>query len=420
MASRKSYACHIHYEPSEVSVRLCFSWRKRLVSKLRIDRLSSILLTIALLAFLSPSAAGAAGSQHSYFVYVGTYTDKGAKGIYSFQFDADSGKATIASLSAETTNPSFLALDRNGRFLYAVNEVSDYQGKKGGAISAFAVDDQSGKLTLLNQVSSRGAGPCHLEVDGSGKFLLVANYDAGNVAVFPISRDGHLDDASQVVQHSGHGPNAERQEGPHAHEVELSRDNRFAFVADLGLDKILVYRFDPVKGTLIPNTAPFATVEGGAGPRHFAFDPSGKFLYLITEMHSAVDEFSYEPGSGTLKELQTISALPAGYTKPNDAAEIAVHPNGKFVYSSNRGDDSIAVFSIAPDTGKLALVETTATRGKTPRNFAIDPTGKYLLAANQESNSIVVFRIDESSGKLTPTGQVIDAPSPVCIVFRAQ
>jgi 6-phosphogluconolactonase len=356
-------------------------------------------------------------AQHSYRVYVGTYTDKGSKGIYAFQFDAATGKATNVSLAAESSNPSFLALDPNRPYLYAVNEVSDFKGQKSGAVSAFAVDKKTGELKFLNQVASRGAGPCHLELDKSGKFLLVANYDSGNVAVFPLFLDGRLGDASQVVQHSGHGPNAERQDGPHAHEVQLSPDNRFALAADLGIDELLVYKFDPVKGTLTPNAAPFAKVEGGAGPRHFAFHPSGKFVYLITEMHSTVDAFTYDSANGVLKEFQTISALPADFKKPNDAAEIAVHPSGKFLYSSNRGNDSIAVFAIAGENGNLTLIENVPTGGKTPRNFAIDPTGRYLLAANQESNNIVVFRIEQKSGRLKPTGQVIEALSPVCIVF---
>ena len=356
-------------------------------------------------------------TEHSYRVYVGTYTDKGSKGIYSFNFDSSTGKSTAVSLAAESSNPSFLVIDPSRPFLYAVNEVSDFKGEKSGGVSAFAVDAKSGQLKLLNQVASRGAGPCHLELDNSGKFLLVANYDSGNLAVFPVRLDGQLGESSQVVQHSGYGPNAERQEGPHAHEIELSSDNRFALAADLGLDEILVYKFDPVKGMLTPNDTPFVKVEGGAGPRHFAFHPNGKFVYLITEMHSAVDSFTWDSANGTLKQFQTISALPADFKKPNDAAEIVVHPNGKFLYSSNRGSDSIAVFTVDSQKGTLSLRENVSTGGKTPRNFTIDPTGKYLLAANQESNNIVVFRIDQKSGKLTPTGQVVEAPSPVCIVF---
>jgi 6-phosphogluconolactonase len=386
----------------------------------RDDARRFIFVVAAFLFSLSPLRAQNPDAPHSYVVYVGTYTDKTSKGIYEFRFDSATGKATAPRLAAETSNPSFLAVDPNRPFLYAVNEVSEFKGQKSGAVSAFAVDGKTGDLKFLNQVASQGAGPCHLELDKSGKFLLVANYDAGNLAVFPVHLDGSLGDAAQVVQHNGHGPNPERQEGPHAHQIELSSDNRLALAADLGLDELLVYKFDPVKGSLTPNDMPFAKVEGGAGPRHFVFHPNGKFVYLVTEMHSSVDAFIYNPTNGALKQFQTISALPADFKKPNDAAEIAVHPSGKFLYSSNRGHDSIAVFAIDPDNGNLRLLETVSTGGKTPRNFAMDPTGTFLLAANQESNNIVVFRIDQNTGKLTPTGQVIDAPSPVCIVFRAQ
>ena len=379
-----------------------------------------VFLVAALLFSLCPLRAQSSSASHSYVVYVGTYTDKTSKGIYKFQFDAATGKATAPTLAAETSNPSFLALDPNRPFLYAVNEVSEFKGQKSGAVSAFAIDGKTSDLKFLNQVASQGAGPCHLELDKSGKFILVANYDAGNLAVFPVHLDGSLGDAAQVVQHSGHGPNPQRQEGPHAHEIEVSSDNRLALAADLGLDELLVYKFDPVKGSLTPNKTRFAKVEPGAGPRHFVLHPNGKFVYLITEMHSSVDAFRFDATNGTLKEFQTISALPADFKKPNDAAEIAVHPSGKFLYSSNRGHDSIAVFAIDPEKGNLRLLETISTGGKTPRNFAIDPTGAFLLAANQESNNIVVFRIDQKTGKLTPTGEVIDAPSPVCIVFRAQ
>lgn len=358
-------------------------------------------------------------TKSSYLVYVGTYTGPTSKGIYAFHFDASSGKTTSPGVVGETANPSFLAVNRSRTHLYAVNEVGDYQGQKSGGISAFSIDRNTGKLTFLNEVASRGAGPCYVTLDKTGKYVLVANYDAGNVAVFPVLEDGRLAEASTVIQHTGHGANAERQEGPHAHEIELSPDNHFAVTSDLGLDKLLVYRFDANNGTLAVNNTPVAELAPGSGPRHFVFDPKGKFLYAISEMGGTVTAFRYDARTGMLHNLQTVSTLPKEYTGKNDSAEIEVHPSGKFLYGSNRGPDDIAVFAINRVKGTLTAIAHVPTRGKTPRNFAIDPTGRYLLAANQGSNNIVVFRIHPSSGRLTPTGQVLDVPSPVCIKFVA-
>jgi 6-phosphogluconolactonase len=382
----------------------------------------SNLLVMAVL-FLLISACFAlprkATTKKSYVVYVGTYTGPTSKGIYAFRFDESSGKATPLGLVAESTNPSFLALDPAGRHVYAVNEVGDYQGQKSGGVSAFEIDKENGKLKFLNEVASRGAGPCYLIVDKTGKHVLVANYDGGSVAVLPVLDGGKLGEASSVVQHSGHGPNAERQEAPHAHEIEVSRDNRFALVSDLGLDKLLVYQFDSTKGTLTANKPDSGEVPPGAGPRHFAIHPNGRFVYVINEMGGSVTEFSFDARSGALRTLQTVSSLPKDFKGKNDSAEIEVHPSGKFLYASNRGPDDIAVFTINGAKGSLTAVDHVSTRGKTPRSFAIDPTGRYLLAANQESDNIVVFRIHPRSGRLTPTGQVLEVPSPVCLKFVA-
>jgi 6-phosphogluconolactonase len=384
-------------------------------------RLSTFLIAILLLLISIPSLRGAQepGAKGSYLVYVGTYTGPASKGIYAYRFDATTGQATSLGLVAETANPSFLAVHPSLRFLYTVNEVSDYQGQKSGGVSAFAIDRKTGKLAFLNQVSSRGAGPCYVTLDKTGKYVLVANYDTGSVAAFPVLKDGRLGEASAVIQHTGHGADPQRQEGPHAHQIELSGDNRFAIVSDLGLDELLVYHFDAAKGTLAPNRPPFAKVDPGAGPRHFAFHPSGKFAYVINELQSAVTGFSYDRASGVLRPLQTISTLPKDFKSNNDTAEIEVHPAGRFLYGSNRGHDSIAIFTINPTTGTLTAVENVSTQGKTPRNFAIDPTGRYLFAANQASNNIVVFRVDPQTGHLTPTGQVLETPSPVCVKFVA-
>jgi 6-phosphogluconolactonase len=377
------------------------------------------LLVLAFLSSLTPfTYAQRPNANRSYLIYVGTYTGPSSKGIYGFRFDPYSGKSTSLGLVAESANPSFLAIDPAQHYLYAANELGDYKGEKTGGISAFAIDPKTGKLTFLNEVSSRGAGPCHVALDKTGKYVLAANYDGGSVAVFPVQSNGGLGDASAVVQHSGHGPNAERQEGPHAHEIQLTPDNHFAIVADLGLDELLVYHFDASKGTLKANDPPFSKVEGGSGPRHFVFLPNGKFLYALNEIGGSITGFNYYR-NGLLRDFQRISTLPKDFTGKNDSAEIATDASGKFLYASNRGPDNIAVFSIDQTKGNLTLVEHVPTKGKTPRNFAIDPTGKYLFAANQESNNIVVFRVDPKTGRLGDTGQVLEVPSPVSIVFTS-
>ena len=371
--------------------------------------------------FVSLQAPAAAPQKGKYLFYVGTYTENGSKskGIYAYRFDAATQEITPLGLAAETTNPSWVALHPNGRFLYAVNEVSNYKGPNSGGVSAFSLDPATGKLTFLNEVPSRGADPCYITVDKSGKYALVANYTGGSIAAFPISADGRLGEASAFVQHTGHGADPKRQEAPHAHSIDLSPDNRFAFVDDLGLDELLTYKFDAGKGALTPNDPPFAKLDPGAGPRHFALHPSGKFAYVVSEMHSSVTAFSADLKKGTFHPLHTLSTLPSTFKGQNDDAEVEVHPSGKFVYTSNRGHDSIAVFAVDATKGTLTLVDHTPTQGKTPRNFAIDPTGRLLFAENQESDRIVVFHIDEKTGKLTPTGKVLEVGQPVCVKFLA-
>ncbi len=358
----------------------------------------------------------AAPESSDYLVYIGTYTNQKSKGIYAYRMSAAKGELTSLGLAADIVNPSFLAVHPNRKFLYAVTEVSDLEGQKGGAVSAFAIDAATGKLTFLNRVSSRGAGPCYLVVDKTGKSVLVANYGGGSVAALPVHDDGRLGEASAFVQHAGSSLNPKRQQGPHAHSINLSSDNRFAIAADLGLDELLVYRFDPSKGSLAANRPPLAKVKPGAGPRHFAFHPKGGFAYVINEMQSTVTAFRYDARQGALSELQTVSTLPAGFAGNNSTAEVQVHPSGKFLYGSNRGHNSIAVFAI-DGKGMLAPVEHVSTQGRTPRNFGIDPSGAYLLAANQQSDTIAVFRIDPATGRLTPTGQVVETPAPVCVKF---
>jgi 6-phosphogluconolactonase len=363
---------------------------------------------------LVPLLAGSLWGQ--YLVYVGTYTGPESKGIYAYRFDAQTGEIKPLGLAGVAQNPSFLAIHPNRKFLYAVGE-SAGGGTWGGAVSAFALDRATGKLTLLNSASSGGKGPCHLVVDKTGKNLLVANYGSGAVAVLPIQVDGRLSEPSSVIQHSGSSVNRARQQGPHAHSVNLSPDNRFAFVADLGLDKVLVYKFDAAKGTITPNTPPFAAVAPGSGPRHFAFHPSGKFAYVISEMGNTVTAFSYNAARGVLTSLQTISTLPQGFSGTSYCAEVVVHPSGKFLYGSNRGHNSITAFAIDPAKGTLTTMGQTPTGGKWPRNFNIDPTGAYLFAANEQSNDIFLFHIDPATGKLKPTGKKLEVSKPVCIKF---
>ena len=300
-----------------------------------------------------------------------------------------------------------------------MNEIGDYHGAKSGSVSSFAIDRHSGKLTALNTVASRGADPCFVTVDKSGKSVLVANYTGGSVAVLPVSADGKLGEASDFVQHLGSSVDPKRQGEPHAHSVVLSADGRFAIVNDLGLDKLMVYRFDAQKGALKPNDPPYGSIKPGSGPRHFAFHPNGRYAYSINEMGNTVTAFDWDGDLGTFHELQTVQTLPAGFTGNNTTAEIAVHPSGRFLYGSNRGHDSIVVFAIDPAKGTLTLVEDVLTGGKEPRNFAFDPTGRYLFAANQNSNTVVVFRVNPENGRLTPSGEKIDVPSPVCVTFVA-
>lgn len=382
-------------------------------------RIFALSLIFAAAALFSSPLGLAQKNGSPYLVYVGTYTTKQtSKGIYAYRFDPTTGQLSSIGLAAESTDPSFVAVHPNGKYLYAVNEVGDFNGMKSGAVSAFAIDRKSGTLKLLNQVSTHGAGPCFVSLDKSGRFVLVANYDGGSVATFVIQDDGSLSLMKGFVQHSGSSVDKERQEAPHAHWIGVSPDNRFALVADLGLDDVMVYKLDDVRGGLTPNTPPYAEVKPGSGPRHLAFHPNGKFVYLLTEMGSSVTTFAYAAQKGSLSPLQTVPALPKDYTGVREAAEIAVHPSGKFVYASNRGTaNSIAAYKVDPSKGTLTPAGIFSTKGQIPRNFAIDPTGQFLLAANEDSGNIVVFRIDAATGMLTPTGQVEQVPAPVCITF---
>jgi 6-phosphogluconolactonase len=348
------------------------------------------------------------------WVFAGTSNGGKSKGIYRFRFDPAAGTAEPVQLAAESANPTFLAIHPSRRFLYAVNAIGEFQGQKTGAVSAFALDTRSGELGLLNQQPSAGAGPCHVVVDAAGKNALVANYGAGSVASLPIHADGRLGPPTSSIQHSGSSVDPKRQEGPHAHSINLDSANRFAFAADLGLDRVLVYRFDGAKGSLAPNDPPSASTAPGAGPRHFAFHPSGRYAYVINELDSTVTAFGYDPATGTLRQIQAVTTLPAGFSGENYPAEVQVHPSGKFLYGSNRGHDSIAIYAIDAGTGKLTPAGHQPSGGKWPRNFAIDPSGTWMIVGNQNSDNVLVFRIDPERGTLTRTGQPFEAPAAIC------
>ena len=348
-----------------------------------------------------------------YLAYFGTYTrfEDGGQGIYAYRFDPSTGQMTEIGLAAELADPAFVAIHPNHRYLYAVTEVSG-----DGGVSAFGIDRATGMLELLNRVSSQGSGPCHLNVDATGRMLALANYGSGRTVSFPVQQDGRLGEAASVIQHHGSSINPDRQKRPHAHSVNFSPDNRFVITADLGTDELYVYRIDPAAGTIEPHDPPSAKVHPGGGPRHFTFHPSGKFCYAINEMGNTVTAFRWTAESGAMQEIQMISTLPKDYSgTDNSTAEVLVHPSGKFLYGSNRGHDSIAVFSIDPTSGKLSAVDHTSTQGKTPRNFNLDPTGRYLFAENENTHTVVGFAIDPETGRLTPTGQVLSIPRPVCL-----
>jgi 6-phosphogluconolactonase len=351
------------------------------------------------------------------FVYVGAYTGGTSKGIYLYRMDMETGVLTSEGLAAETPNPTFFDLTTNGKFLYAADEVNNFQGKHAGSVGAYSVERGTGKLTLLDERSTVGDGPCHILIDHSGKDALIANYGGGSIAVLPIEADGKVDDASTFIQHYGKSINPDRQQKPHAHFITVDPANRFAFVCDLGLDKIMSYRFDAAAGKLTPNDPPFTEIKPGSGPRHLAFSANGRFAYLINEMASTINVFNYDATHGVLAEMQTISTLPVDFKGSSTGAEIAIHPSGKYLYASNRGDDSIAVFAINPANGTLSFIQRQSVQGKTPRYFGIDPTGKYILDANQDSNNLVLFVINPENGQLTFTGKTWELASPVCVKF---
>ncbi|MEP6787571.1 MAG: lactonase family protein [Acidobacteriota bacterium] len=352
-------------------------------------------------------------------LYVGTYTaNTKSEGIYVYSFDRATGKLSHRDTVKGIAEPSFLAIDKKSQNLYAVNELEEYEGKPSGACSAFAINQKTGGLSFLNKRPSLGGAPCHVTASDNGKFVIVANYMGGNISIFPIQKGGMIGSASDFVQFSGSGPNKERQLSPHAHSVTLDRNNRFAFVADLGTDRVMIYGFDKDKGKLTPNPAqPFFPTKAGAGPRHFAFHPNGKLAFVINELDSTISSLGYDEKAGKLTEIKTLSTLSAESSAANACADVHVSPDGKMLYGSNRGQDTIAAFAIDQTSGVISPVEKIATGGKRPRNFVIDPAGNFLLAANQDTNNITVFSIDRTAGRLRSIGISIEVPSPVCLKF---
>ena len=390
---------------------------------MRTFRTANLVLAVALcwsVAQLPTSGQTPGVARDATLVYVGTYTTgkSTSKGIYLFGLESKGPVDLLVPLgiAAETVNPSFLDIDRKRRLLFAVSEVSDFEGKQVGAVSAFSIDPATGKLTLINQQPSMGTGPCHLVLDKAGRHVLVANYGSGSVAVLPIGPDGRLGEATATVQHTGKSVHPERQKGPHAHCLILDPANRFAFACDLGLDKVLIYRYDSEKGTLSAHEPAFATVKPGAGPRDMVFRPDGRFAYVGNEMQSSITTFAYDATAGRLTEVQTVSTLPADFQGQNSIAELAVHPSGRFVYISNRGHNSVAVFDVDAAKGTLTLLQHQSTGGRTPRHFGLDPGARHLIMANQQSDNLLVTRID-SSGRLTPSGELVSAPTPVYVGF---
>lgn len=351
-------------------------------------------------------------------IYVGTYTSAGSRGIHLLRFNPETGGLVNAGLVAESVNPSYLALAPGGSRLYAVNEVATLDGQPGGGLTAFAISPSTGQLRRLNQVSSGGAAPCYVTVDPAGKHVLAANYSGGNLIVVPVSADGTLGVASDRVQHTGTGGNPQRQSGPRAHCVVFTPDRRHVAAVDLGIDKVIIYRWDPGTGRLVPHPRGEFRTRPGAGPRHIEFHPNGRFAAVINELDSTLLSCSWDGVKGELKEVQAVTTLPTGFAATNYCADLHFHPGGRFVYGSNRGHDSLAIWRFDPQTGQLTLVGHESTGGRNPRNFVIDPSGRWLLVANQGSDSIIVFRIDPLTGKLSRTGEPVTISMPVCLKFN--
>lgn len=369
-----------------------------------------ILICLALLT-------AACSSRPADRLFIGTYTGTGSDGIYTCTFSAERGELGALTLAAKTANPSFLTFAQSGKFLYAVNELGEFNGESSGAVNAFEVDRTNGALTLLNQVPSHGGAPCHVSLDRSEKFLFVANYSGGSIAVLPVNTDGQLGHATSIIQFQGSGKDSVRQQSPHAHFVQSTPDNRFVLVVDLGTDRIMIFRFDASTGELTRNSPPHADLEPGAGPRHLVMTPSGTTIFVLNELNSTITRFDWDAPSGAMTKGETVSTLPPDFTGPNTAAEILIDSQGKFIYASNRGHDSIVRAAIDTD-GKLSVKDWTPSGGQAPRHIGIDPSGRWLFASNQRSDVIALFKIDATSGALTQSPASVKVASPVCVRFK--
>jgi len=374
-------------------------------------------LSLAGLPFILSACATAKQSinKESFMVYVGTYAKPEEESIFGYRLNPETGELTQALAVKGGENPSYLIVDARRQYLYAVNEVGEYKGKKGGGLSAFTIDPDTGNLTFLNEQSTVGGSPCYISADGSGNFLFVANYMGGNVCVFPIQPNKEVGPASDMEQHIGSGKNKKRQEAAHAHCIISGPGNEFVFAIDLGLDKVYAYKLDDKSGQLSLQKKPAFTSKPGSGPRHLVFHPNEQYAYLIHELNSTMAALTYEPKSGSFKVLQTISTLPEDFTGESYCADVHVSVDGRFLYGSNRGHNSLVVYAIDAETGKLTLVQHVDTQGNWPRNFTLDPSGRILLVANERSNNIVTYRIDTQTGMLTPTGVSVEVPAPVCL-----
>ncbi len=385
---------------------------------------AAVVAAVALVSMSSAQTARGAVER----VYIGAYTQNPSggpgrggvqytsQGIYQAEFNLATGKLGPVTLAAKTVNPSYLVISPDGRFVYAVNELTSFEGQPNtGGITAFAVNPATGVLTQLNQVASGGTLPCYLSFDKTGKHLMVANYGTGSVAIFALNSDGSLGRRTAFMQHQGHSVNPRRQAGPHAHFAQVSPDNRYLLSVDLGLDQILVSKFDARTGTVTPNDPPYVSVTPGTGPRHFVWADNGHRLYAVSELGSTAFGFDYNQGK--LSQFQSQTTMPPGFKGSNSGAEIQISPDGRFIYTSNRGANTIAQFAIAPKTGRFSLVQDVSTQGKNPRMFQLDPSGGYVWAGNQDSANVVVFKRDAASGKLTPAGINIPLSMPVCIQF---
>ncbi|HEY0947230.1 MAG TPA: lactonase family protein [Opitutaceae bacterium] len=344
-------------------------------------------------------------------VFLGTYTRGGSsRGIYTVRFDPAQGTFRAPTVVADVKDPTFLTLSADRRHLYSVSAAT-------ASIHAFAVDPASGALTPLNQQPTGSAGPCDLRLDATGRLLLAANYGGGSMSAFPVAADGTLGERSALFQFEGKGPYPGRQEGPHAHGITYSPDNRFVLVPDLGTDQVMIYAVDPAAGRVTPHTPAFAALPPGSGPRHATFSPDGRHVYVINELANTVTAFAYDAAAGTLDPLETLSTLPPDFKQPNTTAEIAVHPRGHTVYASNRGHDSLALYTRDAATGRLTFRTHVPTRGKAPRHFTLTPDAQWLIAANQDSDSLTVYRVDPQTGDLTPHGEPFTVARPVCVLF---